>query len=195
MLLNEFKKIIPEKQHGAMLHWWNALGVTLQEELQSFYVQGEQVAAIVANINEELFTREQRYLEAQELADLADHDFPNQDYYENLIGNDIYLCLRGPVFHICKAHPDLRLMLLLGLLPRRFSCYVGNRDCAMAENLDAGDEGFWSLSCVKRQDGVQRITRRNPLFSSEGISRQAPSTNNFADDSTRIRLVLPELPP
>lgn len=150
VLLEEFKKIVPEKQHGAMLQWWDALGTAQQDELHAFYEHGEQVAGLVANINEELFAREQRHMEAQELADLEEYEFPNRDYYENLIGNDIYLCLRGPTFHICKAHRNLRLMLILGLLPRRFACYIGNRDCAMAANLDVGGAGFWVLSRADR---------------------------------------------
>lgn len=150
MLLDEFKKIVPEKEHGKMLQWWNALGVALQEELQSFHVQGEQVANVVANINTELYLREKRYMVAREISDLHDHDFPNREYYEYLIGHDVYLCLRGPTFHICKAHADLRLMLLAGLLPKRFSCYIGNQDCAMVDKLHADEEGFWSLTAAER---------------------------------------------
>lgn len=145
MLIEKFKKIVPATEHGKLLQWWDALGGALQNEITSFYKQGDAVSTAVHNINTELAAREERQMRAQDLACLDTYEFPNQDYYENLIGNEIYLCLRGPTFHICKAHPDLRLLLLLGILPKNFSCYLGKNDCAMTENLHRDTGGFWTL--------------------------------------------------
>jgi len=145
MLIEKFKQIVPAAEHGKLTQWWDALGDTLQNEITSFYKQGDAVSTAVDNINTELAAREERQMRAQDLASLDNYDFPNQDYYENLIGNDIYLCLRGPTFHICKAHPELRLLLLLGILPKNFSCYLGQSHCAMTENLQHGSGGYWAL--------------------------------------------------
>ena len=148
MPLAEFKKIVPKSEHHKLIKWWDALGSGLQAELQDFYLKGDAVSTLVHNINAELAEREERHMEAQETADLDGYDFPNQDYYENLIGNDIYLCLRGPTFHICKAHPELRIMLLLGILPKNFSCYLGKDDCAMTANLHCNSDGYWAIQCI-----------------------------------------------
>ncbi|BBB68714.1 hypothetical protein UNDYM_4461 [Undibacterium sp. YM2] len=145
MPIAEFKKIIPKSEHHKLMQWWNALGSALQSELEDFYLKGDAVATLVQNINAELAEREERHMAVQEIINLDGYDFPNPDYYENLIGNDIYLCLRGPTFHICKAHPDLRLMLLLGILPKNFSCYLDKDDCAMTENLHCNNSGYWAL--------------------------------------------------
>lgn len=146
MVLEEFKNIVPESNHHYLLEWWNSLGEKLHSELESFYIYSDtEVIEITGNINSELFEREKRIMEAQEIEDLEDYDFPNQDYYENLVGHEVYLCLRGPTFHICKAHKNLRLVLSLGVLPKYFECYFSNKKCHMVKYLNKNGKGFWVL--------------------------------------------------
>ncbi len=132
------------------MHWWNALSEAVRTELACFHALGDETSAMVDNINTELFEREMRLVTAHGIQNFDGLEFPNQDYYENLIGHDVYLCARGPTFHICKAHKDLRLHLLLGILPRKFSCYVGNVDCTMTRHFSDSGGGLWRLNFMDK---------------------------------------------
>lgn len=146
MLIEKFKNQIPETRHAELQSWWTSLGKDLQLELETFYANGDtELARTVENLNSELREREERRIVARHMEDLNEYEFPNKDYYENLIGHEVVLCIRGPDFHICKAHADLRLLLLLGLLPARFQCFISNRQCAMEQNLEHKQAGFWVL--------------------------------------------------
>ncbi len=148
MFPEEFVRILPKASHDEVHRWWQSLDDRTQREIVCFYNNGDaQIIRTVKNINSELEIRNKVEMEVEvdESRDVNFYEFPNQDYYENLIGNEVYLCLRGPTFHICKAHKELRLFLLLGMLPRSFKCFVGKSACAMEENLHVNSSGYWLL--------------------------------------------------
>lgn len=144
-LLKEFQNLLPASEHPALLSWWRNLGPALQAELAAFANAGAENTRELAAINQELAEREQRMMIADELRDLSHYDFPNQDYYENLIGHEVILCLRGPTFHICQAHPRLRCYLLLGFLPKNFTCFIDKPACQMQHHLQRDEPGYWRL--------------------------------------------------
>lgn len=144
-LLNEFQSIMSTSEHPALLSWWQNLGPALQAELAAFAKAGAENTHELTAINQELAEREQRKMRADEIRDLSHYDFPNQDYYENLIGHEVILCLRGPTFHICQAHPRLRCYLLLGFLPKNFNCFIDNPTCQMQQHLQRKEPGYWRL--------------------------------------------------
>ena len=146
MLIEQFKNQIPESRHAELQSWWSSLGKNLQLDLETFYTDGDpEISSTVENLKAELRDREERRIVACHIEDLSEYEFPNKDYYENLIGHEVILCMRGPDFHICKAHPELRLLLLLGLLPAEFECFISNHQCAMEQHLQHTGAGFWML--------------------------------------------------
>ena len=150
MLPEEFKSILPDSKMDEVFQWWGALSKENQDMLSGFYSKGESlVINSVDAINAEIMQRNEVAFEADIIRDTNTIDFPNQEYYENLIGNEVYLCARGPIFHVCKAHKTLRLYLLLGILPANFSCFIGNNQCQMKRNLKTSHSGYWQIKLAK----------------------------------------------
>jgi len=146
VLPEAFKAILPSEKHDDVERWWCSLNKNIQEELVDFYCDGEDaVAKLVDASNVELVGQDRAAFEVDLLRDINAIEFPNQDYYENLIGKEVYLCARGPTFHICKAHKGLRLYLILGLLPLNFTCFIGNKNCLMASHLQGKGVGYWKI--------------------------------------------------
>ena len=150
MLPEDFKMILPQEKLNEAIQWWDNLSQENQQVLSNFYTEGESsVIQLVEAVNEELEHRERISFEADIITDTDALEFPNQDYYENLIGNEVYLCVRGPTFHICKAHKKLRLYLLLGILPTNFNCFISNSQCEMTKYLKTKHDVFWKLNIVE----------------------------------------------
>ena len=147
MLPEEYIKILPKEKEDEVVVWWNSLCGSIQQELVNFFEHGEKdIIAMAQKVNHELHENVIVELEADHIRDLEAYEFPNQDWYENLIGHDVYLCFRGPTFHICKAHKKLRLYLLLGLLPTVFRCFINNKMCIMEKELVSITQGYLKLN-------------------------------------------------
>lgn len=146
MLFDEFKSIMPIEKHDELCQWWDGINEREKIKLEIFHEYGEENETLRTNsISEYLTERDSVEADIDDLRDIASYAFPNQDYYENLIGNEVYLCARGPTFHICKAHKKLRAYLLLGILPKSFKCFIGKTGCAMQQQLGVGHNGLWAI--------------------------------------------------
>lgn len=145
VLYEEFKSILPKEMHKELSEWWNGIDESEKSTLEYFHEFGE-VSDNSLKTSEEMINAEDLVkAEIDDLRDFSNFEFPNQDYYENLIGNEVYLCARGPTFHICKAHHKLRAYLLLGILPKKFNCFIGSENCVMQKQLCSDEAGLWSI--------------------------------------------------
>jgi len=115
-------QVHPKKQLE-VLDWWVALGTSIQENIILFW-------------NE---TDDNNYLELHYLENEEDEiveyemEYPAKDFYEYLVNHELhelYLELsNGRQIHICTAHKKIRQYILMGFIPRRFTCPFKTKSC------------------------------------------------------------------
>jgi hypothetical protein len=145
VLFKEFLAIVPPTKQAELYAWWDSLREEEKSKLEAFYKEGDFFTKNTIGLIESVGERKVIHGYVDELLDIELYEFPNQDYYENLIGHEVYLN-NGPFVHICKAHKVLRAFLLLGLLPQNFNCFIGKKNCNMQKILRNKNHGYW---CIK----------------------------------------------